>query len=293
MPDSTQLAKTIAGDFYNGRFDLTSRGLDADTTWSLMPEVEAEHQLRALGASKRITRVFLTLVSAMDRARDSTRLWRISVGLFKQHPVVFRPDEVLKMSIGRLSTLLREAGVSQRHRKDSEAWHRIACSLVSGNGPICRLVDTGAGDSVELLKDLHSRDHAGQSRYPLLRGPKLGPVWLRIMASPGGAKIECIESIPVAVDVHVRRATENLGVSDTMGLGLRQAKRPIQAAWRSAVLSADTGGPPGISGTCAALDPALWFFGKHGCSHCEKVRQRSPISSACHSCQYPVSPHEQ
>ena len=54
----------------------------------------------------------------------------------------------------------------------------------------------------------------------------------------------------------------------------------IQSAWRGAVSSAAFGGPSGIGGTCAALDPALWFFGKFGCSHCEQVGRRSP--SAAH-----------
>ena len=292
MPDSIQLAETIAGDFYDDRFDLSRRGLPAGTTWSFMPEVEAVQRLRALGASKRIIRVFLTLVSAMDRARDATRLWRAGVGLFERRPEVFRPDDVLAMSIGTVTVLLREAGVSQRHGPDGKAWRRIACSLATGSGSVCRLVDTGAGDAAGLRKDLRSCDRAGQPRYPMLRGPKLGPMWVLIMANPGGANIAGIDSIPVAVDVQVRRATENLGVSDTMGLELRKAKPVIQAAWRSAVLAANIGGPPGLSGTCAALDPALWFFGKHGCSHCERLGQRSPISSACHSCRYPVSPNE-
>lgn len=61
----------------------------------------------------------------------------------------------------------------------------------------------------------------------------------------------------------------------------------IQSAWRSAVSSAALGGPSGIGGTCGALDPALWIFGKFGCSHCEQVGRRSPISSACLHCRYP------
>ena len=292
MPDSSQLAETIAGDFYNGRFDLSGRGLAAGTAWSLMPEVEAVRQLRAFGASNQITRVFLTLVSAMDRARDATRLWRASVGLYERYPEVFDLGAVSAMSTDTVTALLREAGVSQRHGPDTNAWRRIAGSLASGSGSVCRLVDSGDGDAAELLKDLRSLNRAGQPRYPLLRGPKIGPMWVRIMANPGGAKIGCIDSIPVAVDVQVRRATENLGVSDTMGLELGEAKRVIQSAWRNAVLSANIRGPSGIAGTCAALDPALWFFGKHGCSHCERAGQRSPISSACHKCRYPEFPHE-
>jgi len=60
MPCSSQLAETIASNFYNNAFDLSHRGLTADATWSLMPEVEAVKQLRDLHASESAIRVFLT-----------------------------------------------------------------------------------------------------------------------------------------------------------------------------------------------------------------------------------------
>lgn len=292
MPDSAQIAETIASEFYGDLLDLSERGLTATTAWSLMPEVRAVQQLRALGTSCRIIRVFLTLVSAMDRARDATRLWRASVGLFEHRPEVFVPNAVVAMSSETLSALLREARVSQRYGPDTEAWRQIANSLASGSGAVCRLVDSGIGDAAKLLGDLCSFDRIGQPRYPMLRGPKISTMWVRIMAEPGGAKIRGIDSIPVAVDVQVRRATEYLGVSDTVGLQLGEAKAMIQSAWRRAVTSSAIGGPSGISGTCAALDPALWFFGKFGCSHCEQVGRRSPISSACRHCRYPLLPRE-
>lgn len=61
----------------------------------------------------------------------------------------------------------------------------------------------------------------------------------------GGAQVK------VAVDVHVRRATKNLGVVAAENTG---GKRAIQAAWHAAVAAGNVQGPPGIAGTCAALD---------------------------------------
>ena len=78
----------------------------------------------------------------------------------------------------------------------------------------------------------------------------------------------------------MRRITENLGVADTRDLHLEQARPIIQAAWTAAVAEADFGGPERIASTCAALDPALWFHAKWGCSHCESVGERTPISCA-------------
>ena len=105
------------------------------------------------------------------------------------------------------------------------------------------------------------------------------------MADPGRANIKNIGKVPVAVDVQVRRATENLGIADTRGLRLREAKPIIQGACHEAVAQTDIGGPPRIAGTSAALDPVLWFYGKYGCSHCEKAGKRVPIDSACEYCR--------
>ena len=287
MPDTTELAELIAGDFYNDRFDLSARGMAPRTAWSLMPEVEVTQKLRGLGASRRAIRVFLTLVSAMDRARDATRLWRAAEQLFESHPEVFDPACVTSMAAEELFALLSKNGVSQRHEEDVAAWRDIARSLVSGVGAVSRLVDSGAGDAEDLMKDVQRGDSEGRNRYPLLRGPKIRAMWVRIMANPGGAAIRRMETVSVAVDVQVCRATENLGVTDTRGLKPKDARPVIQAAWRTAVRAGRVGGPAGIAGTCAALDPALWFFGKYGCSHCEQIRRLVPISRACENCQLP------
>ena len=279
-------------------------------TWLAMPEVEAVQRLpssgkggqtrqdaarlysvrtskhiRAHGGNDRAVRLFLTFVSAMDRARDATQLWRAAMRLYRERPATFDPKHVAGLEVGTLLEVLRSAAVSRRHRPDTAAWHQIATSLAHGpESPVKRMIETGRGDAQELLRDLTTRDEKGLTRFPLLRGPKVGPMWIRMMVNPGRAVIDRIETIPVAVDVQVRRVTENLGVTATRGLPLRKAKPVIHTAWMEAVSEADIGGPPGIAGTCAALDPALWFFGKHGCGHCEKANRKMPLGRACDHC---------
>ena len=68
------------------------------TAWSRMPEVECVQQLRAFGTPDREVRLFLTFVSAMDRARDAGRL-------FESHPEVFDPARVTSMAAEELSAL--------------------------------------------------------------------------------------------------------------------------------------------------------------------------------------------
>ena len=261
--------------------------MEPSNAWLQMPEVACVEQLRASGESARNVRLFLTFITAMDRARDANRLWCDGLRLFQSYPESFQPEKISAVPLYRLRERLSQFRVSQRHGFDSKAWSTIANSLASGESPVCKVIENGVGDAKELLHDLRSKS-AGQDRFPLLRGPKIGPMWVRIIANPGGAKISNIETITVAVDVHVRRVTENLGVTETCGLKMDGAKPKIHDAWREAVAVARFGGPQGIAGTCAALDPALWFFGKHGCTFCESKGKQVPISRACGDCRFQV-----
>lgn len=287
VEQASQLAKIIAGEFYGNGFDLSERVNAPADSWSLLPEFNPLLTMRESNVPARTGRLFLTFIAAMDRSRDAMALWRAGAKLFEFHPEVFEPDTVSVMPASDLQQLLSSFQVSQRHGPDTGAWHTIALTLSTENdSPVRRVIDDGVGDAHELLADLR-RVAKGQSRFPMLRGPKIGPMWVRMMAAPGNAKIDHIDTIPVAVDVQVRRATENLGITATRGMDIEDCRYSIQKAWQDAVAFADIGGPQGIANTCAALDPALWLFGKHGCAHCEKSGSQIPISQACVSCQYP------
>ena len=282
------VAGAIASDFYDDQLDMSARDVAPGSTWQRMPEVECVTRLRVSGASNRTVRQFLTFIAAMDRARDATRLWNNGIELYQAYPELFEPAEASAIPISTLRERLSQYGVSQRHGPDSSAWNVIAHSLAAGGNPVSRVLESGVGNAEELLSYLRTSS-GGQSRFPLLRGPKIGPMWVRMLVAPGRAKIDNIDIIPVAVDVHVRRVTGNLGVLDTQDVSVEQARRGIQDTWRAAVTETKIGGAPGLTDTCAALDPALWVFGKYGCSHCEKVGQLVPIGRACDHCQLRIS----
>ena len=288
IPHAAAVAEAIASDFYADRLDLSARDVAPSSTWSRMPEVECVTRLRVSGASHRTVRLLLTFIAAMDRARDATRLWNNGVELFQSCPECFEPAETSAIPLSPLRETLSQFGVSQRHAPDTSAWHVIAQSLAQGGNPISRVVDCGVGNAGELLSYLRT-SAKGQFRFPLLRGPKIGPMWVRMLVAPGGATIDDVGIIPVAVDVHVRRVTGNLGVVDALGMSEGEARQAIQGTWHAAVARTRIGGPSGIADTCAALDPALWLFGKFGCSHCENAPQPVPIGRACNHCQLRIS----
>ena len=240
-----------------------------------MPEVECAERLRGRGERERTVRLFLTFVSAMDRMRDAGSLWKKGFELFESNPELFDPARAAEMPFGKLSRLLRENAVSKLHKQDAPAWRRIAESLRSRPlSPVRRVIDGGVGDAARLLEDLRGCDRTGDSWFPLLSGPKIGAMWVRMMAEPGGARIGNMDVVPVAVDTHVRRITERLGVTDTQNCpSTENARLAIQRLWKKAVDAVDIGGPAGIAGACAALDPALWYFGKNHLAGAFKTKE--------------------
>jgi len=255
-----------------------------------MPEVVAANRLRDAGAGDVDVRLLVTFTSAMDRARDADRLWTAASKLFLDKPWTFQPEEVSRRVLTELGDALRTYGVSQRHSIDAVGWRTIAETLAhpARARAVRAAIFEGIGDAEELLRSLHVTTESGAPCFPLLRGPKIGLMWVRMLAVPGGARITGLETLFVAVDVQVRKVTEYLGVTATHGQDLERARRLIQETWAADVQRYGAEGPPTIANTAAALDPALWFFAKWGCTFCERAGRRVPISEICEECRFDV-----
>lgn len=279
-------AATITEDFLRGRLDLSSRPGAPRPGWEALPEAVAAKQLRNAGASPSQLRLFITLTSAMDRARDAERLWRNSVELFRRHPWAFDSGEGLGRSEDELKDVLISTGVSQRHSLDVPGWRALLESVADEAAPraVREAIFAGHGQVAALRDAVVVARPSGQPWFPFLRGPKVSVMWIRMLAWPGEATIEDLEELPVAVDVQVRKVTEYLGLTSTNGRPLESVRGQIQTTWQVAKDSA--AGPTPISGTAAALDPALWFFAKWGCTHCEDKRRKMPIGRICDACRF-------
>jgi hypothetical protein len=281
------LAARITRAFALGELDLSGRPVAPVAGWERMPEIGATERVRAMGASGVEVRAFLTLVSALDRTRDADRLWERGADAFASARGLFDPHVVTEHSLTELDDELRATGLSRRHMVDAAAW-RIICESLddAAVAPAVRdaLLD-GRGDARELLIAVQARTPEGSDRFPLLRGPRIRARWVRSLAHPGGAEIDNLDVLPVTVDAPVRRVTENLGVTATAGRPLDDVRDAIQDAWAQDVAAHGADGPTPIAGTAAALDPALWFYGRWGCTFCERARRALPIHDVCKGCR--------
>lgn len=287
-PVPSGLSREIGAAFLAGLLDLTARPGAPVAGWGGVPEIAVTESLRSGGASDRALRLLLTFTASMDRARDADRLWYSAQRMHEAAPWTFDPQAVVDARLSALADVLRTHQVSQRHGPDAAAWRMIAEALADDAEPaVSAAINEGAGDARVLLAALNSETAHGIARFPFLRGPKVGPMWVRMLAYPGGAEISHLDGVPVAVDVQVRRFTENLGVTATRGLGLDEARPVIQAAWQREVARDGAPGPAPLADTAAALDPALWFWGKWGCTRCEQEGGRLPIADPCRHCRLP------
>lgn len=290
--DGRGLGRRITNAFMSGALDLSARRGAPKSGWAGMPEVIAADKLRNGGADDRTVRLFLTFCAAMDRARDADRLAIAAVRLHEAEPWTFAPDAIVRRSVRELADALREYRVSQRHSADAFGWRVLAETLAdTGIAPATHAaIDNGHADARDLLAELATTSPAGTPLFPLLSGPKIANLWIRLLAHPGRAKINSLDIVPVAVDVQVRKVTEYLGVTDTGGALLDDVRGVIEATWSDDVMSHGASGPPGLGGTPGALDPALWFYGKWGCTFCERAGRRLPISDICGECRFPATP---
>lgn len=265
------LAWRLTDLFVEGRLDLSRRPGGPPQGWGAMPEVAGARALREAGATDAEVRLWLTFTVALDRIRDADALAEASVRPWTRERWAFEPEEALRRGRRTLAPVLRASRVSKLHGPDADAWFRIAQSLAGGvSAPIADAVYAGRGEVRRLIAEVARTDASGQALFPSLRGPKISRLWVRELAVPGNAAIAGMDRLEVAVDVQVRKVTENLGVLDTRGQELGAVRGAIQRAWAEDVREHGAAGPEGIRDTTAALDPALWFFGKWGCTHCQE-----------------------
>lgn len=286
--EAGRVVTAIATAFDRGELDLSARPNAPHPGWASMPEVFVADRLRQVGMSIVQLRCFITFVAAMDRARDAERLWFSAAEVWTHSPWVFDPKIVCTRSFTELAEVLSKGHVSQRHLMDVAAWRTIAESLADSTAvpEVNAAVFGGYGNARQLLEAVKvTTSKSGKTaRFPFLAGPKVGPMWIRMLVEPGNAHIDEIDVLPVAVDVQVRKVTEHLGVTATWGHDLEHVRVRIQRVWQKALATGNAVGPARLHGTAAALDPALWFWGKWGCSFCERAKRRQPIHDVCAGC---------
>lgn len=223
---------------------------------------------------------FITLTVAIDYMRNADQLWQAARRTYAdaQTRYLFDPPTVADTGPRRVMQDMQRYGLSRKPEQDAGTWQTISTTLaVHFEGRVEVLVDVAAHDAIRLLELVRSRRHAGG--FPFLKGPKIGPLWVRMLHDNCGLPLVHIADVPLPVDIHTAQATIQTGCVRTgAGRGtMAQLRGAVQQVWREAL----AGGPA----YPLRLDEPLWLLSRAGCRvtqtwPCE-FRGRCPVAGQC------------
>lgn len=215
---------------------------------------------------------FITLTVAIDYMRDAADLWRAARDTFEDPSTrwTFDPFEIGQRH-GELRPALEAHRVVRRQEDDPATWGAVAAGLVqSADGDPRRLAKSVDNDAVELLKLVRRPEH--RRRFPRLRGRKIGPLWIRMLADEVQVPLLRLAEVPIPVDVHIARTTFACGALCGRARGTVEELAPsISEVWRAAC--------EGLDAYPLQLDQALWLQSRDGCS--TRRGESCPRESEC------------
>ena len=215
--------------------------------------------------------LFITFSVSIDYMRDANSLWASSRKTYEDANTnyLFSPKALHETQLKQISEDMAKYGLSKKFTKDAYIWRTIGVTFYKkwGGNPINFLEDC-RWDALTILRRLRSDTHQYSTRnvpdYPYLRGPKIGPLWLRMLRDNVGiTKIKNLEKVPIPVDRHIARATLSTGVVHGVFKGtLNELFDNIRKAWFLSVEDLKVKNRPMIA---LDVDEALWHLSKYGC----------------------------
>lgn len=193
--------------------------------------------------------LFLTLTTALNRQRDAERLYSRFERLWYEEPWIFDPETLVGEDRFEDLRALFEAEGVRFHRKDAEAWYEVSRTLYyyyDGDPmTLFRAHDYEMPAIAEQVVEASGDTRFYGDNFPILRGEKIRPMWLRLVDNQVHS-LSGIGGSDIPVDTHVASFTGRL-----LGVDLTTAEADKQRArrfWRRvcenrAVRPIDVDGP--------------------------------------------------
>lgn len=231
--------------------------------------------------------MFITLTVAIDYQRDANALWDASRKTFDDPETryLFDPQALREMSFESVERDMQKYGLSKKPRKDATIWSTVGVSFYKKwDGQPEKFLASCEWDCNEILRRLRADTHLSHQKpvpdYPYLRGPKIGPLWLRMLRDNVGIEsLRKLDEVPIPVDIHVARATLAVGlVSGRFDDTLNEIFESVRGAWFSSVRGLTVQGRPMIA---LDVDEPLWHLSKYGCTYRDRETGICPKKRDC------------
>jgi len=231
--------------------------------------------------------LFITLTVSIDYQRDAPSLWESSRRTLNDPETryLFNPKLLHQTPRRRIVEDLQKHKLSKKPQKDANIWRTVGVTFhKKWEADPRNFLENCNWDSLIILKHLRNDTHLYNGRlvsdYPYLRGPKIGPLWLRMLRDNVGiSRLMNLEKVPIPVDRHVARATLTTGVvSGQFKERLEELFEDIREAWFKSVKDLNVKNRPMIA---LDVDEPLWHLSKYGCTKRDEITGHCPVYSRC------------
>lgn len=201
--------------------------------------------------------IFLTLTTVLNRQRDAEALYQKCQRLWYDEHWIFEPNTLVKhRDFEELYSLFKSEGM-RYGESDAQAWYEI-------NRTLHQYYDSDPTQILELFNhnwekvENHIEYATGDprffkhnKRFPILRGDKIRPLWLRLINNQV-VPLEHTGSTSIPVDTHIRQITERLcGTSLSTS---EKDKEKIRGFWQKVCSSSKV--------TADEIDGPLWYINR-------------------------------
>ena len=215
-----------------------------------IPTLEVHEVHPNLDNSSREHYLYFTLAPVLNFQRDSVSLWKSALKTYldTETRYVFFPEDVVRVSFPRLQRDMAKYGLALQRNKHPQIWLTISEALNEDhNSDPRRLLEDNFND-VEFIQE-----HliANKKRYPYLNGPKMRNYWLYILHQFTNIELRNIDKITIIPDIHVRNASEKLGI-------ITADAKPDEIAdtWGKLLIGSEI--------LPAEMHPVLWNWSRNG-----------------------------
>jgi len=234
---------------------------------------------------------FITLTVSIDYQRDAPSLWASSRKTFDDPDTryLFDPKVLHETPFRKIVGDMQKYKLSKKPQKDANIWRTVGVTFYKKwEGDPRNFLENCNWDSPLILKRLKIDTHLYNGRlvldYPYLRGPKIGPLWLRMLRDNVGiAPLKNLEKVPIPVDIHVARATLTTGVvRGSIEVRLDELFEYVRKAWFESVKGVSIKNRPMIA---LDVDEPLWHLSKYGCTK-RNEEGYCPVHTKCEAREF-------